>query len=836
LAHSDPAIAAAPDLGGVGLAMSIRHLFGMIALTVIGLFSAIFYLMTLEVRNQRDLEAAGARRHASYKLAGELRRSSDDLTRMARTYVVTGDSIYETHFRKILAIRNGTAPRPVDYGPLYWDVVIDTGEAPGPAGEPVALQTLMRQMDFTEEEFAKLRESESQSNALVELEDRAMGAVKGLFADSKGGYTAPGEPDMALAQELLHGAAYHRAKNSIMTPIEEFTEMVEGRTAREITALQVRSEFLMRAALGLIALAVGLLVIGLILLQRRVARPVGKLVRVAQQAESGDYRGRVEVRSGDEIGQLARAFNQMSSAIESDIEARERSAAEIAQAHRAADAANQAKSTFLANMSHELRTPMNAILGYSEMLMEDASDDGNEEAVSDLGKIHAAGQHLLSLINDVLDLSKIEAGKMDLFLENFDIEELVNGVTTTVDSLVKTNGNRLDVELDPALGEMRADATKLRQVLFNLLSNAAKFTKDGEIGLRAGPVFESGQQWVEISVSDSGIGIPADKLEHVFAEFSQADERTTRDYGGTGLGLAISSRFCEMMGGDITVESTLGEGSRFTVRLPREGVSEEAAASDAPAAVTPDPGRERCVLVIDDDPNALDLLSRALQGADLRVVTASDGAAGLRLARSLLPLAITLDVMMPGMDGWEVLRELKSDPATRDIPVLMVTMTDDKQLGYAFGANEFLTKPVQRSELIQLLSRYTQGDSERHALVVDDQSDNRQILRRALEDEGWQVSEAENGRLALDRVDERAPSLILLDLMMPVMDGFEFVLEMRKRADAPPIPIVVVTAKDITDEDRQRLNGGVVALIERRGREFDSLLTQIRELAAGAAS
>jgi CheY-like chemotaxis protein len=340
---------------------------------------------------------------------------------------------------------------------------------------------------------------------------------------------------------------------------------------------------------------------------------------------------------------------------------------------------------------------------------------------------------------------------------------------------------------------------------------------------------EEGVDWVRMAVTDSGIGIPPEKIDHVFAEFSQADDTTTRDYGGTGLGLPISRRFCQMMGGDITLESTVGEGSTFTIRLP---VEVEPAPEEAPAAVTPEPGEERVVLVVDDDPNALDLLGRTLQGAGVRVVTASDGQEALNLARTLHPAAITLDVLMPGMDGWEVLRELKADPETRDIPVLMVTMTDDRELGYALGATEFLTKPVNRGQLVQLLERYAAEGAERRALVVDDKAENREVLRRALENEGWQVSEAENGHVALEKVAEHAPSLILLDLMMPVMDGFEFVMEMRKRDASRAIPIVVVTAKDVTQEDRQRLNGDVVGLIQKGGLDRETMLALLREQVA----
>ncbi|MBW2287870.1 MAG: response regulator [Deltaproteobacteria bacterium] len=547
-----------------------------------------------------------------------------------------------------------------------------------------------------------------------------------------------------------------------------------------------------------------------------------------------EQRGRIQNLSREElmaeIQQKNRELEQHSAELETTVAQR---TVELKQAMEAAEDASRAKSGFLANMSHELRTPMNAIIGYSEMLMEDAEDDGNEEVVGDLKKIHSAGTHLLSLINDVLDLSKVESGKMDLYLETFEIAPMVDGVVATIDTLVKKNGNRLRVEVDPSLGEMRADLTKVRQALFNLLSNAAKFTHEGEIGIEVQAEQVDDSDWVRMSVSDSGIGIPPEKIDHVFEEFSQADETTTRDYGGTGLGLAISRRFCQMMGGDITLRSSVGEGSTFTIMLPVK-VAEDSAESEAeaPVAVTPEPGEERVVLVIDDDPSALDLLGRTLQGAGVRVVTCGDGREALNLARTLHPAAITLDVLMPGMDGWEVLRELKDDPETRDIPVIMVTMTDDRKLGYALGATEFLTKPVQRGQLVQLLDRYATDDLARRALVVDDKAENREVLRRALENEGWQVSEAENGQVALERVADQAPSLILLDLMMPVMDGFEFVMEMRKQHTSSNIPIVVVTAKDITEEDRRRLNGDVVGLIQKGGLDRESLLSLLREQVA----
>jgi signal transduction histidine kinase/CheY-like chemotaxis protein len=537
----------------------------------------------------------------------------------------------------------------------------------------------------------------------------------------------------------------------------------------------------------------------------------------------------------DEIQLKNRELEQHSSELEQTVAQRTE---ELKHAMEAAEGASTAKSGFLANMSHELRTPMNAIIGYSEMLMEDAEDQGNESAVDDLKKIHTAGTHLLSLINDVLDISKIEAGKMDLFLETFEIAALVNGVVSTIDTLIKNNGNELIVTIDPSLTDMHADATKVRQALFNLLSNAAKFTHEGEIHLRVQGEEVDGESWILISVSDTGIGIPPGKLDLVFEEFSQADGSTTRDYGGTGLGLAISRRFCQMMNGDISVTSTVGDGSTFMVRLPvavRESPAETALPDSSSSDDMLDSGDEPVVLVIDDDPTALDLLERTLEGAGVRVVKASDGREALNLARSLQPAAITLDVLMPGMDGWEVLNELKADAATADIPVIIVTMTTDRHLGYALGATEFLTKPVRRDQLVTLLDRHATEGGRRHALVVDDKTENRELLRRVLGNEGWRVSEAENGQAALEAVAKDPPALILLDLMMPVMDGFEFVLEMRRRDPPSEIPIVVVTAKDITDEDLRRLNGGVMGLIEREGLDQDALVEMLLEQVATAA-
>ena len=506
---------------------------------------------------------------------------------------------------------------------------------------------------------------------------------------------------------------------------------------------------------------------------------------------------------------------------------------EIGDKSRQLEAADRHKSEFLANMSHELRTPLNAIIGYSEMLQEDAADLGAEQLTDDLKKINAAGKHLLELINAVLDLSKIEAGKMELYLESFDVAALVRDIAAVIQPLAAKNANRLEVRCPDDVGTMRADLTKVRQALFNLLSNACKFTDRGTISLAVAREASDGHEWLVFDVRDTGIGMTSDQVARLFEAFSQADAATTRKYGGTGLGLALSRKLCRMMGGDVTVESESGLGSTFTIRLPAlvaEPEEEPAGPTLAPDRLAPGVGT---VLVIDDEAAVRDLMQRFLGKEGFRVVTAAGGEDGLRRARELRPDAITLDVMMPGMDGWAVLSALKADPEVADIPVIMLTIVDDKNLGYALGATDYLTKPIDRERLVTVLTRHRR---DRPVLVVDDDPGLRQLLRRMLEPEGYAVAEAENGRAALARLRETLPSVILLDLMMPEMDGFEFVAEVRRHEEWRAIPIIVITSRDLSATDRERLNGYVQKILQKGAHGRDQLLVEVRELVAASVA
>jgi signal transduction histidine kinase/DNA-binding response OmpR family regulator len=497
---------------------------------------------------------------------------------------------------------------------------------------------------------------------------------------------------------------------------------------------------------------------------------------------------------------------------------------ELERAKETADAANQAKSTFLASMSHELRTPLTAIIGFSEMLLAEAQTDGKKEQAEDLTRINDSATHLLGLINDILDLSKVEAGKMELHLETFDVAKLVADVRETLQPLVAKNTNRLMVDCPANIGAMRSDLTKVRQALLNLLSNANKFTESGTIKL---DVRRQSSDTIFI-INDTGIGMTPEQVSRLFQAFTQADSSTARKYGGTGLGLAITRQFCELMGGSVAVQSEPGKGSTFTLRLPSEvakAKSLDAAISSPATAATSD---GPCVLVIDDDSNVHRLIERTLKDEGYSLRFASNARDGLRLARELRPSAITLDVMMPETDGWTLLSSLKSDPELARIPVIMVTIVGDKELGFALGASEYLIKPIDRNQLVLVLKRYLRDQPDGQVLIVEDDANLREMLRRTLEAEKWQVAEAEHGLAALESIRARKPAVILLDLMMPVMDGFELLAELRKSEDWRNIPVVVITAMDLSPEDRRRLAGLTQRILEKGAFVREELAREIR--------
>jgi CheY-like chemotaxis protein len=464
------------------------------------------------------------------------------------------------------------------------------------------------------------------------------------------------------------------------------------------------------------------------------------------------------------------------------------------------------------------------------MLEEEAQERGLDEMIEDLRKINSNARHLLSLINDVLDISKIEAGKMDVHLETFDVCQLVDELKATVEALVMQKENTLEVECAPDVGTIHSDPVKVRQSLINLLSNAAKFTERGRVRLDVVRETQGEAERIAFKVSDTGIGMDSDQIAKLFRRFTQADSSTTRRFGGTGLGLSITKAFANLLGGDVTVESKPGEGSVFTLRIPVDGRERQPEQADSAAA-----GEERAgdgsnaILIIDDDPNARALLSRYVAREGFSVRTAAEGAAGLELARTLRPRAILLDVMMPRMDGWAVLSALKADAETADIPVIMETIIHEKGLAFSLGAEDYLTKPIRWPRLKRVLDRFRSTPPAR-ALVIDDDGSTCNLVADLLQSEGWQIVQARDSTAVFERLAESRPALMLVDLSMSALNAFALIQSLRRMPQWRDLPVVALSGDELTAEERGRLEGYVQQIIETDSETADALLEVLRKI------
>jgi signal transduction histidine kinase/CheY-like chemotaxis protein len=485
-------------------------------------------------------------------------------------------------------------------------------------------------------------------------------------------------------------------------------------------------------------------------------------------------------------------------------QALERNAEELEVQRRKAVEASQAKTDFLSSVSHDLRTPLNAILLYSELVENDAKESGQEELVGDMQKIHGAGRHLLQLLNNLLDLAKIEAGMMSLYMEDISVPMLVEEVRTMAAPLLEKNRNRLALAVDPALRGMSGDVTRLKQILLNLLGNAAKFTKEGTITLRLALESRQDRPWLILQVADTGIGMTPEQAEKLFQEFVQAESYTSRKYGGTGLGLALCRQMARMMDGEIRVESEAGKGSVFTVEIPFRPPVEPLIFDEEP----PSAGPRGKVLIIEDDEDFRTGLARLLNREGFETLEAGTGEEGFELAGRERPNLITLDVSLPGISGWEVLEKLKADEGLAGVPVILLTLSEDRSQGFALGAADFLSKPIEPRKCAEFLRRHLAPRLTGSILVVEDDAPLREALARTLEGEGWTTRTAGDGLEALSCLEAGwRPDLVLLDLQLPEMDGFQFLEALRQRPEWADLPVIVATGMTLEEPQRKRLAG-----------------------------
>ena len=794
--------------------MLIRRSSRVFFLVSAGLLVLLAVFGVLLFFGQRQVERQHQARYRSFLLADELRQTSDDLTRLARTYVVAGDPEVEAMYWKVLAIRNGEAPRPREYERPYWDLVVgEPGFVPDESGEKISLRALMQHQGFTAAEFVKLKESEDNSNRLVQTELEAFNAMKGVFRGPDGRFEVRGEPDPELARTILFDEPYYRAKASIMKPVAEFYALIDARTAAAVDRAQDRAHLILTAILVVLGTVLAWLAFSYGVARRKLAS-LATLEHEAERIGEPAHVSTFEVHSRDEIGKLSGAFAGMVGRLEA--------------ARNAALEASRMKSDFVANMSHEVRTPMNGVIGMTGMLLDTDLDPVQRDYAE---TVRISGETLLDIINDILDFSKIEAGKLRLRDVEFDPLVVIEEVAALLETQAEAKGLELvtSVEADVP-SRLHGDPGRLRQVLLNLVGNAVKFTDAGEVVIRAdlaGGV--EGEVTLRLVVSDTGIGIPAEERSRLFEAFFQVDHSDTRRQGGTGLGLAISRQLVELMGGEIGVEERPGGGSRFwfTARV-----------GTVPAGAEPQSRREDLrgvrALVVDDNATNRTVLAHQLASWGVDADLAADGVSALRKLRSgSFDIAI-LDMHMPGMDGLALAGAIKADPALSMTPLMMLTSSsrsgDEVRMDDA-GIVAHLRKPVRQDNLRELLCRVMGADAGgappatappglpavfapevpwQRVLVAEDNLVNQKVAVAMLRSLGYEADVAADGAEAVTLVAGGSYAAVLMDCQMPVMDGFEATAEIRRREEpGTRMPIIAMTAAALASDEERCLRAGM---------------------------